>query len=87
MQVVIDIDEDVYTRLFDNGGVKAMDMHRACVAIRKGTVLPKEHGNLIDADALKEEYPHDEDWDYPVNTNSYVVKSIDEAPTIIEASK
>ena len=47
--------------------------------------LPKRHGRLIDADALKKDYPHDEDWDYPVNTNSYVVESIENAPTIIEA--
>ena len=43
------------------------------------------HGRLIDADKLKEEFPHDEDWDYPVNTNSYVVETIDKSPTIIEA--
>ena len=41
------------------------------------------HGRLIDADKLKEEFPHDEDWNYPVNTNSYVVETIDQAPTII----
>lgn len=54
-------------------------------AIRNGIQLPK-HGRLIDADELKKEYPHDTDWDYPVNTNSYVVRSIDDAQTIIEAS-
>lgn len=43
------------------------------------------HGRLIDADKLKEEFPHDEDWDYPVNTNSYVVETIDKSPTIIES--
>ena len=41
------------------------------------------HGRLIDADKLKEEFPHDEDWNYPVNTNSYVVETIDQAPIII----
>ena len=45
------------------------------------------HGRLIDADKLKEEFPHDEDWDYPVNTNSYVVETIDKSPTIIEAEE
>ena len=43
------------------------------------------HGRLIDADKLKEEFPHDEDWNYPVNTNSYVVETIDQAPIIIES--
>jgi len=37
---------------------------------------------LIDADALIAEFPHDEDWDYPVNTNSYVVEAINSAPSI-----
>lgn len=37
---------------------------------------------LIDADALKMEFPKDEDWDYPVNTHSYVCERIDEQPTI-----
>lgn len=41
MQIVIDIDDNLYTRLFDNGEDKVMDMRRACVAIRKGTPLPE----------------------------------------------
>ena len=45
------------------------------------------HGRLIDVDKFKEEFPHDEDWDYPVNTNSYVVETIDKSPTIIEAEE
>lgn len=36
----------------------------------------------IDADALKLEYPKDEDWDYPVNTNSEVCETIDDMPTV-----
>ena len=56
-------------------------------AVANGTLLPKGHGRLIDADELKKEYPHDTDWDYPVNTNSYVVESIDNSHTIIEADK
>ena len=43
------------------------------------------HGRLIDADELKKEYPHDTDWEYPVNTNEYVNESIDNALTVIEA--
>lgn len=37
MQIIADIDDDLYIRLFDNGGSNVMDMRRACVAIRKGT--------------------------------------------------
>ena len=36
----------------------------------------------VDAEWLKAEFPHDEDWNYPVNTNSYVVEMIDDAPSI-----
>ena len=43
------------------------------------------HGRLIDADELKKEFPHDTDWEYPVNTNEYVCESIDDMPTVIDA--
>ena len=49
--------------------------------------VPTPHGRLIDADELKKEYPHDEDWEYPVNTNEYVSESIDNAQTVIEAER
>ncbi len=42
---------------------------------------------LIDADALKKEFPKDTDWEYPVNTNEYVCEKIDEQPTIEEQKK
>ena len=47
--------------------------------------VSEPHGRLIDAEKLKNEYPHDTDWDYPVSTNCYVCESIDNAPTVIEA--
>jgi hypothetical protein len=53
MQIVIDIDENVYARLFDNGEVSLTDMLTACVAIRKGTPLPAKHGRLIDANEFE----------------------------------
>jgi len=37
---------------------------------------------LIDADELKKEFPHDEDWNFPVNTNGYVVETINTMPTV-----
>ena len=54
MQIVIDIDENLYTRLFDNGVDNYDDAVDMAKAIRKGTPLPKGHGRLIDADKLKE---------------------------------
>lgn len=44
-----------------------------------------KHGDLIDADELKKEFPKDTDWEYPVNTNQYVCETIDNAKTVIEA--
>lgn len=48
MQIVIDIDENVYTRLFDNSKTDALDILKVCAVVRKGTPLPKGHGDLID---------------------------------------
>lgn len=36
MKIVIDIDDDLYTRLFNNEDEKVVDMRRACAVIRKG---------------------------------------------------
>ena len=85
MKIAIDIDDDLYTRLFDNGKIDAVDMLKACTAIRKGTLLPKGHGRLIDADALTIKLKA---WD--INANgipNYAWKCIREMPTIIEADK
>ena len=53
MKIVIDIDDNLYTRLFDNGVDNyddvAADMAKA---IRKGIVLPKGHKRLIDTSDL-----------------------------------
>ncbi len=58
MQIVIDIDENVFTRLFDNGtedyAIVNDDLFEIAKSIRKGTPLPKGHGRLIDADELEE---------------------------------
>ena len=48
MYVLININDDLYTRLFNNDEDNVTDMRSACVAIRKGTPLPKkEHERLI----------------------------------------
>lgn len=53
-KVIIDVDDNLYTRLFDNGVDNyddvAVDMAKA---IRKGTVLPKGHGRLFILDEEK----------------------------------
>ena len=56
MKIVIDINEDVFTRLFDNGtedyAIVNDDLFAITKAIRNGTPLPRGHGNLIDYDDL-----------------------------------
>ena len=60
MKLVIDIPEDVYTRLFDNGiqdnEIAVDDVCEMARAIRLGTSLLKGHGRLmiLSEDKLKE---------------------------------
>ena len=91
MKLIIDIDENLYIRLFDNGVDNYDDAVDMAKAIRKGTLLPKGHGRLIDADKTIskicgnscgchfEECGHDEPC--------FSVTRIKSAPTIIEADK
>ena len=77
MQIVIDIDENVFTRLFDNGiedyEIAKDDLCAIAKTIRKGTPLPKGHGRLIDADKFISEHFGE------------IARLVDDAPTIIEA--
>ena len=47
MQIVIDIDDNLYTRLFDNGVDNYDDAVDMAKAIRKGTPIPKGLEPLI----------------------------------------
>ena len=95
MQIVIEIDENVFTRLFDNGtedyAIANDDLFAIAKAIRKGKPLPKEHGRLKDVDAfitkVKEDRKHSaylRSW-----TADDVLSALDNsyAPTIIEGSE
>jgi hypothetical protein len=89
MQIVIDIDENIFTRLFDNGtedyAIVSDDLFAIAKAIRKGTPLPKGHGRLKDIDWIDdncENHYSDKDGSW-----CYAWKDIDNAPTIIEADK
>lgn len=66
MLIMTEIDDDLYARLFDNGGNNTMDMARACNAIRKGKVIPKGHRRITDMDAaidcIKEVEGEDAAW-------------------------
>ena len=84
MQVIVEIDDNLYTRLFDNGDEYVADMRRACVAIRKGTPLPKGHGRLIDAEELM--CVADSDY-YDGEYHAVSIKEIKYAKTIIPATE
>lgn len=78
MQIVIEIDDNLYTRLFDNGVDNYDDAVDMAKTIRKGTPLPKGHGRLIDADKVTEAY---------FLVIGDFIKVLDSVPTIIEADK
>ena len=50
MIVVINIDDNLYTRLFDCPDNTIEDMDKACTAIRNGTVLAKRHADVATTD-------------------------------------
>lgn len=85
MKVVIDIDENLYTRLYDNGDFDAVDMLNACAVIRKGTPLPKGHGRIADMDAAIKciEEVEGEDAIWAINLIEWACSK----RTIIEADK
>ena len=100
MQIVIDIDDDLYTRLFDNGVDNYDDAVDMAKAIRKGVLLPKGHGRLVDADEIEHYmlpsekqdkrtwFVHSEEYRNAVIHFNHALGLLrDNAPTIIEADK
>jgi len=91
MKIVINIDDNLYTRLFDNGVDNYDDAVDMAKSIRKGTPLPKGHGRLIDADKTISKICgnscgcHLEECGY--DEPCFSVRRIESAPTIIEADK
>lgn len=92
MKIVIDIDENVFTRLFDNGTedyeIVNDDLFAIAKSIRNGTPLPEHHGRLIDADAIKYTHTIARSLDDGHNWNELCVTKDElyDAPTIIEGS-
>lgn len=82
MQVVINIDDKLYEAILDgwwpdmNISVKHL--------IEKGTLLPKGHGRLIDADALYDEYVKEPE---EFNGGHSLMALFRVAPTIVEADR
>lgn len=83
MQLVIDIAEEAYL-LLKSTGIHKNDAGYFLNAVANGTLLPKGHGRLIDADELE----LDTDWDdYYDGYMAYSESMIKYAPTIIEADR
>ena len=79
MEIVIDIDENLYTRLFDNGVDNYDDAVDMAKAIRKGTPLPKGHGDLIDRSEIS--IPYD------ICDGDEAMGYVNEVSAIVEADK
>lgn len=83
MQIVIDISEDVYTRLFDNGiqdnEIATDDICEIARSLRCGTPLPKGHGRIVDIDKVLEEMRITKTYDIPF--------ALERMKPIIEAEK
>lgn len=81
MQIVIDIDEKIYNE-YMNLATGRIPTYKACDiawVLKNGTILPKGHGRLIDADKLKEQ---------DFGDNYYTIKAeIDRADTIVKADR
>lgn len=80
MQIVIEIDEEIYKGLFDTREITGGECAWLLSAVQNGTPLPKNHGDLIDRDELE----LDTEWDaYYDAYCSYSQMQINNAPTII----
>lgn len=82
VEVVIRIPKEQYNNILNKGQVIALSGYEKMIG--KGTVLPKGHGDLKDANYMKREGI--------INRGNYnsikgVREWIDEAPTVIEADR
>ena len=85
MQIVIDIPEELYDRLIIKGkDISEEETSTILDIIADGTVLPKGHGRLIDADNMKR---IDAIQMGDFNSIESIRKWIDIMPIVIEADK
>lgn len=86
MKIVIDIPEDVYTRLFDNdvqdNEITTDDICEMARSIRLGTPLPKEHGRLIDEKVILGMANKDLNWVYDLSDMPNYIAGL---PTVLPA--
>jgi hypothetical protein len=79
MQIVIDVPKYIVDMCKASGCVIDADTEKVGKAIATGSPLPEHHGRLIDADALLKEHP--------INTYTFPSIVVENAPTIIPATK
>lgn len=58
MQIVIEISDETYEYI-SNGSETSIDESNVVTAVRNGTPLPKDHGDLIDRDLLRNKISED----------------------------
>lgn len=86
MQIVIDIDEELYKKIKKNGYIYEEEVESVALSIIGGTKLPKGHGRLIDADELYDGFIDGaEGYDCQTWSRIEIGDIIEDAPTIIEA--
>ena len=89
MQIVIEVSEKDFKRLEQFGFIPDLWFGVYQNAILNGTLLPKHHGRLIDADNIEVIRVRDNTREYNKGFNAgvnSVVNKILDAPTIIEAT-
>lgn len=86
MQIVIDIPESIYDTIQSDEMISREQLAILQMHIMNGTLLPKGHGRLIDADTLEE---CKEVMNTIMNECEYAVRmdEVRNVPTIIEADK
>ena len=95
MEIVIEIDENVFTRLFDNGikdyAIANDDLFAIAKSIRNCTPLPEHHGNLKDVDKMMARLCKDDckqtNGECKFVTRCSFWDAVQEAETIIPATK
>lgn len=95
MKIVIDVDENMYNKILNSDWNATLGGFALC-HIASGTVLPKGHGRLIDADDLIQDIINDSQL-YIFNSEcerivhdemvNFAIDRLADASTIIEADK
>lgn len=87
MQIVIDIPNDFYERVNNDGCMSYTDAEVVVNAFYCGTPLPKGHGRLIDESILREDMERAYKFANELVALGFAESFLEHAPTIIEADK